>query len=99
MTDEMKTLLRAIADEKQMQWFLNATWLDCDAKTAIYQLTANFVAVRIKPKPKPDFVYLTRIIWPCDGCIEFDGGYERPLNLKLTFDGDTRALKSAEVLE
>lgn len=47
---------------------------------------------RIKPKPKPDVVQF----W-CASCEPL----KRPLdnNLKLTFDGETGQLKSAEVLK
>jgi hypothetical protein len=47
---------------------------------------------RIKPEPKPDVVQF----W-CASCERL----KRPLdnNLKLTFDGETGQLKSAEVLK
>ena len=49
------------------------------------------VDMRIKPEPKPDVVQF----W-CASCEPL----KRPLdnNLKLTFDGETGKLKSAEVL-
>ena len=52
------------------------------------------VAYRIKPQPKPDVVH----VW----YVEPDS-YPRfkdwgPYNLKLTFDGETGKLKSAEVI-
>ena len=55
------------------------------------------VTYRLKPEPKPDIVemYVAR---GCSeyGCVRIAEHWERE-NLKLTFDGETRKLKSAEV--
>ncbi len=52
---------------------------------------------RIKPEPKPDFVHETKVYrhkeYPA---VRFDVGRA---NLRLTFDGETYELKSAEVLK
>jgi hypothetical protein len=54
---------------------------------------------RIKPEPKPDVVK-TICVRNCasDGVFMCEGFHEIP-NLKLTFDGETGKLKSAEVLK
>ena len=55
---------------------------------------------RIKPEPKPDHVYYG--VFEMDGSVHIDSCFTK-LNdagdeLKLTFDGETGKLKSAEVL-
>jgi hypothetical protein len=64
---------------------------------------------RIKPEPKPDVVkygntFIKKSSDSFDGnLIRFEGFYhsaeKMPCNLKLTFDGETNELKSAEVLK
>ena len=98
MNDEMKTLLRAIADDKQMQRFVDGTWVDCTPVVAIYRLSQD-MQVRIKPEPKPDFVFHTKIRRLGDAWITFGDYAQWPANIKLTFDGESGDLKSAEVLE
>ncbi len=62
----------------------------------------HHIEYRIKPEPKPDdigYAYLTiRESYKSDGFYIFR---ERSVNsnLKLTFDGETGKLKSAEVLK
>lgn len=64
---------------------------------------------RIKPEPKPDFVYCACFdfdaldehkIMMTDLTIHNDNYFSYPYNhnLKLTFDGETGKLKSAEVI-
>lgn len=55
----------------------------------------NTVNYRIKPEPKPDYVHEATVNSPdCPGW-RFN---IRP-NLRMTFDGETGQLKSAEVLK
>ena len=63
---------------------------------------------RIKPEPKPDVVIETTLGYlKNDDGLEFlvDGNWkmsilhEKPKNIRLTFDGETGELKSAEVLK
>ena len=57
----------------------------------------DHVEYRIKPDPKPDIVRYTSI-----GLDYADDASERKFptdNLKLTFDGETGKLKSAEVIK
>lgn len=58
---------------------------------------------RIKPEPKPDVVLIRRVDIQCLPSDCFPNGYVTVgawpnANLKLTFDGETGQLKSAEVL-
>jgi len=50
---------------------------------------------RIKPEPKPDTVKAVRVFRDFSHMEE--PIYHNPANLKLTFDGETGKLKSAEV--
>jgi hypothetical protein len=58
---------------------------------------------RIKPEPKPDVVMSEYFF--IEERINFNGGYillcdsSKDSNIKLTFDGETGKLKSAEVLK
>jgi len=55
---------------------------------------------RIKPTPKPDVVHLYYVD---DGelikCKKTIGPCEDPHDLRVTFDGETKKLKSAEVIK
>ena len=101
-------VLRAIADKGlgAAQWqdgkSLMGQWNDCTFM--ITPITHSFLAWRIKPEPKPDVVryhnsyssigYETREAADKYACTFPDtkGRY------RLTFDGETGKLKSAEVL-
>ena len=88
-------LIVAWAEGKSIQykWNGGSNWQDCGPTPCWYEDT-NY---RIKPEPKPDVVYYT-LAHPRDGvmCSFWEG---IPHNLKLTFDGETGKLKSAEVLD
>lgn len=85
-------LIKAWADGAEIQWrwgHINDEWETTTSPH--WQSDCEF---RIKPQPKPDVVH----VW----YVEPDS-YPRfkdwgPYNLKLTFDGETGKLKSAEVL-
>lgn len=51
---------------------------------------------RIKPEPKPDVVLYVRA--ECSGFYQATSFQTTNDNLRLTFDGETNKLKSAEVL-
>lgn len=55
---------------------------------------------RIKPEPKPDSViYASAMKRGQNTSLGFREGSEQDANLRLTFNGETGALKSAEVLK
>lgn len=55
---------------------------------------------RIKPEPKPDSViYASAMKRGQNTSLGFREGSEQDANLRLTFDGETGALKAAEVLK
>ena len=89
-------LLSAIANGEQMQRKNDDEWIDCSAEAALYRLALG-MTTRIKPEPEPDVVQFYRIDVNCNNYAVTDerGTYD---NLRLTFDGETRKLKSAEVL-
>jgi len=97
--------LRAIADGKTVQYseFDNGIWTDRpDSYCAKDPITNDEYAWRIKPEPKPDVVWYAAVDSAFDKELGFyatthhDKGID---SLKLTFDGETGALKSAEVLK
>jgi hypothetical protein len=57
---------------------------------------------RVKPEPKPDFVYYGQLDESARGRYNlgscFTSDRDRSDQLKLTFDGETGKLKSAEIL-
>jgi hypothetical protein len=82
-------LIKAWADGAEIQTYdgIEDVWVDIIGNPA---WTSE--RYRIKPEPKPDVVQF----W-CASCEPL----KRPLdnNLKLTFDGETGQLKSAEVIK
>ena len=89
-------LIHAYADGAEIQ-LQNSIGEWMDEKYPTWNLTAVY---RIKPEPKPDHVYYG--VFEMDGSVRIDSCFTK-LNdagdeLKLTFDGETGKLKSAEVL-
>ena len=96
-------VLRAIADGKEAQWQseLDGSW---NTPTPYNNpISDSHLNWRIKPEPKPD-VSLAYFANPTieveeDGpLVEWTGTWSK-CNLRLTFDGETGQLKSAEVLK
>lgn len=85
----------AWADGKTIQEFRDGGWRDW-----IYEFSPRFFPdeeYRIKPTPKPDAVRHLRVEkdnWTA--CTNSEGCDQD--NLRVTFDGETGKLKSAEVL-
>jgi hypothetical protein len=91
-------LIKAWADGAQIQYRVNVNdaWEDLVCTPS----WGSIGFYRVKPESKPDsVVYVTAVRFD-DGDFDFDGTYKRHSsdNLKLTFDGETGALKAAEVL-
>jgi hypothetical protein len=86
-------LIKAWADGYTIQYKDGYGWWDWD-----YPDWDGDDEYRIKPETKPDVVK-TICVMNCagDGVFMCEGFHEIP-NLKLTFDGETGKLKSAEVL-
>jgi hypothetical protein len=87
-------LIKKWVDGIECEYFQCEKWWDLDFLTQFEM----FDDVRIKPEPKPDVVrygYIScylKCINLTPGCFEVD-------NIKLTFDGETGNLKSAEVIK
>jgi hypothetical protein len=81
----------AWAEGKTIQFeSVHGNWKD--VPHPIWDRCVNY---RVKPEPKPDYVHEATVNAPeCPGC-RFNN---RP-NLRMTFDGETGQLKSAEVLK
>ena len=100
-------LIKAWADGAVIQGkFPNGTWMDLQREMVIWEEAVEY---RIKPEPKPDVVLYSIVgkvvdFQPCSPYVCLTNAYPRlpndiDGNLKLTFDGETGELKSAEVLK
>jgi len=92
-------VLRAIANGKEVQYHLPyyIVWIDLkegDVNNPIFQSDWEW---RIKPEVKPDFVMKFQAISYGDRVLLGRNEWEVN-NLKLTFDGETNKLKSAQVI-
>lgn len=93
-------LIKAWADGAQIQWYDDSIrehrWKDCGD---YFDWGCN-VQFRIKPEPKPDHIYYG--VFEMRGSRTLDCCFTKYNDngdqLKLTFDGETGRLKSAEVL-
>lgn len=91
-------MIKAWADGAEVEWkyHANAEWQLCETPCWREQ-------VEYRIKPEPDVVHYAKATL-VEGYFhikamlshEFDAQYD---NLKLTFDGDTKKLKSAEVIK
>ena len=90
-------IIKAWADGAQVQYYALGEWNDIGEQPCWFR-DSQF---RIKPAPKPDVVYygvfskgIGHMI--LDSCFtKLNGSSDQ---IKLTFDGETGKLKSAEVL-
>ncbi len=102
-------LIKAWADGAEIQIKLKDDALDTWQDSYDPDWSNSFIEYRIKPEPKVDVVMYSRVLSVQE---HKDGGYyawvsnaytEMPSckvdKLKLTFDGETGELKSAEVLK
>lgn len=95
-------LIKAWADGAEIEWYDDTPrehrWKSCGR---IFWWDDRF-QYRIKPEPKPDVVRYTVYEYNPNNETTFGGiptkGIESFTNIKLTFDGETGKLKSAEVL-
>jgi len=85
-------LIHAWADGAEIECIIATTdkWFTPNPKRLSWDDDMEY---RIKPEPKPDVVGYAKIISFWSSYQSFDH------NLKLTFDGETGKLKSAEVIE
>ena len=90
-------VLRAIADGKEVQWRDTPLGPWFDEAGPLTPLTHAHLEWRVKPEPKPDVVVGERVLYSqyCGARFVEDSTH----NLRLTFDGETGALKKAEVIE
>jgi len=90
-------VIRAWADGHQIQFRHNGQmeWTSIGDYSPEWSLNTEY---RIKPEPKPDVVQFHRIEVDETGYIVAKSR-SKFHNLQLTFDGETGALKAAEVLK
>lgn len=94
-------LIKAWADGAEIQYYEIDKWVDC-----VPEWDEDY-EYRIKPEPKPDVVAKGIIEWggnTANGVADYDTEFRvsehwETDNIKLTFDGETGELKSAEVLK
>jgi hypothetical protein len=88
-------VIKAFVDGIECEWFdvNNKEWyLIRDLKEFYWS-----DVVRIKPEPKEDIEETVLASYGVDGLVIFNRAI--PRNLKITFDGETGELKSAEVIK
>lgn len=93
-------LIKAWADGAEIQWRdkdsdSDRAWRDTNDPWFWNGINMEF---RIKPEPKPDFYRYLRITEDCHN-YDIKFAFKHDSHIKLTFDGETNKLKSAEVLE
>jgi len=89
-------VIKAWADGAQIQCKAKTTtehWVDITTQPAWW---ADY-EYRVKPEPKPDIVRYTRIMGGPVGVL-YLANLSGPANVKLVFDGETRKLKSVELI-
>ena len=84
-------LIKAWADGSEIEVKVNGGW--DNAKRPSW---SEFTEYRIKPEPKPDVVYYANFRKNLVSAYHIEKLSND--NLRLTFDGETGELKSAEVL-
>jgi hypothetical protein len=86
-------LIHAWADGAKIQWRDDDRWSDVRIPNWL-----GDCEYRIKPEPKPDWFKRIRVQTFGEDICRWDISHYPNANLKLTFDGETGELKSAEVL-
>ena len=91
-------LIKQWADGAQIQVkaFSHSGWEDVDMNGEEWY---EHYTYRIKPEPKPDWFKRIRVQTFGEDICRWDISHYPNANLKLTFDGETGELKSAEVLK
>jgi hypothetical protein len=98
-----KDIIQAINEGKEIQVFRNGDWIKSNLEIISWENPSYFgyykeSEYRIKPEPKPDVVKYANA-WTYGLYGAYEDLTRNPPNLKLTFDGETGELKSAEVLK
>lgn len=84
-------LIHAYAEGAEMQYLKDGVgWVNLN----FFPSWSHYSEYRVKPQPKPDYVLY-------DSVSPSSIGHHltSPANVRFTFDGETGALKSAEVLK
>lgn len=98
-------VIHAIADGKDVQLYYALEWIDYDSSKHNSPIENPESKWRIKPEPKPDVVKVIHFdndtissedIFVSNNSHNSHAHWES--HVKLTFDGETGKLKSAEVL-
>jgi hypothetical protein len=96
MKHKNSEVLHAFADGIECETWYGDKWVKT---TDLFEFD-HFEKIRIKPEPKPDVVdYLFISDKKSSDLPEINWVFVNTANLKLTFDGETGILKSAEVIQ
>lgn len=94
-------VIKAWADGAQIQLWINSTqeWKDVGVGgyPVIFSAMEKF---RVKPEPKPDIIkyYMASCVIDTEKVYVAPMFYAKHANIKVVFDGETRELKSVELL-
>jgi hypothetical protein len=100
MKHKHSDVLIAIAEGKTVQLLVSNTWVNYEEFTHVSPLHKTYTEFkwRVKPENKQDYFVLLDAVRRNNINYVSDDDASKA-NLKLTFDGETGLLKSAEVLK
>lgn len=89
-------LIKAWADGAEIETLVANEWMVITPPK--WQLNGRY---RVKPEPKPDLIYYGSFDTPFGFRVnsEFNAQRNSGDQIKIVFDGDTKKIKSAEVLK
>jgi hypothetical protein len=92
-------VLRAIADGNEVQINIDSKWTDV-SEIDLFNRYDPFNNPddewRVKPEPKPDYTLTGRVNYMISDTFSAYGGF---IDALITFDGETRAAKSIEIVK
>lgn len=90
-------VIHAWAEGKEIQWrFINCDWEELPLnRTPEFNNTQS--EWRVKPEPKPDIIGTCIVGLGRDGVFQVQKNEHCP-NVRVTFDGETKKLKSVELI-
>jgi hypothetical protein len=97
MRHEHADVIIAWAEGKQIQFDIGTGWQDYDMKEN--PSWSKFIDYRVKPESKTDVVKDVFVAWKFNELYFYQRHSYKEPNLRLTFDGETGELKSAEAIK
>jgi hypothetical protein len=90
-------LIKAWADGAEIQYRADSNWYDCASNSPMWDERQEY-RIKLEPKPDSNLYFRAMNYEHGNGPSEVIWTGDNGANLKLTFDGETGKLKSAEVL-